>query len=235
MKEEKLTRLQLLELKDPSSPLLKKLRLKAPGTYFHSLIVSELAGSAALHFPNADPLLAQVGGLYHDIGKISTPEAYAENQEDANYPFEPEVILTHVEKSIEMAKAFSLPEEIQRFMATHHGTQNAPQLNKDQNNLYPRSFRPQTTEETLVMLADSSEAAVRSSKKSDRVSLMGIVRSVFEEKTKNDQLRDSVIILHDLKQIEEAFVDVFVSLYHRRHATEDFPEKQIEKNLNEDF
>jgi len=190
----------LLELKSPSFPLLKQLRQKAPGTYYHSLVVSEIASGAALRFSSANALLTQVGGLYHDIGKMSEPEAYAENQEDGNYPFRPEVIITHVEKSLELANAFNLPKEIKKFMSSHHGTQNAPQINPDQKNPYPKSLRPQTIEETLVMLADSSEAAVRSSNDFEKQNIRKTVDSVFQSKIKNDQLRDSVLISYDLKQ-----------------------------------
>ena len=214
-------RFKLLELKDPTHPLLIRLRAKAPGTYFHSFIVAELAASAAIPFKGkADPLLAQVGGLYHDIGKMSKPEAYAENQEDSEYPFQPEVILTHVKKGIDIAKAYDLPDAIQRFMATHHGTQTPPQNKKTQSQSYPLSFRPQTIEETLVMLADSSEAAVRSSQHSDRDGIKNIVRSVIDAKIHDDQLRDSVLISNDLDIVEEHFLEVFIALYHRRHATE---------------
>lgn len=212
----------LLEFKDPSYPLLKKLRQKAPGTYFHSLIVSELAATACLHFPQSDPLLAQAGGMYHDIGKMVFPEAYAENQEDKNYPFQPEIIITHVEKGLEMAEAYGFPEEIQRFIATHHGTQPAPNVHPDLQEAYPGSFRPQTIEETLVMLADSCEAAVRSSKQFDRKGIMETVQKVFDSKIRGDQMRDSVLISHDLQQVAEDFASVFMSIYHRRHATEKF-------------
>lgn len=218
--EEIQKRQTLLEMKDPFHPLLKKLRQKAPGTYFHSLLVSELAATACLSFPQADTLLCQVGGLYHDIGKMVHPEAYAENQEDRNYPFQPEIIITHVEKSLELAEAYSVPAEIQRFMATHHGTQNAPQINPEQKNPYPKSSLPHTIEETLIMLADSCEAAVRSSKSFDRKSVQDLLHAVIDSKVKSGQLRDSVLISHDLYQIKEDFLEVFMALYHRRHATE---------------
>ena len=213
-------RQQLLELKDPFHPLLKKLRQKAPGTYFHSMIVSELAATACLRFHQSNALLAQVGGLYHDIGKMVTPEAYAENQEDKSYPFRPDIIITHVEKGFEIAEAFHLPEEIHRFILTHHGTQNAPQVNPNQFNPYPKAFRPQSVEESLVMLADSTEAAIRSSKNPERHSIQEIIRMIFDHKLQSDQLRDSVLISYDLEQIKEDFTDVFMAIYHRRHATE---------------
>ncbi len=210
----------LLLLKDPCHPLLKKLRTKATGTYFHSLLVSELSANAAMRFKQADPLLAQIWWLYHDIGKMVEPDAYAENQEDWNYPFKPEIIITHVEKSIELAKAFDLPESIQRFMATHHWTQQPPQIKNNTSNTYPLSFRPQTIEETLVMLADSCEAAVRSLKNRSTKNIQEIVEIVFKDKIQQEQLRDSVLIHDNLEDVKDEFLNVFNSIYHRRHATE---------------
>lgn len=210
----------LLLLKDPCHPLLKKLRTKANGTYFHSLLVSELAAGAAIQFKQADPLLAQIWWMYHDIWKISEPEAYAENQEDWNYPFKPEIIITHVEKSIELAKAFHLPEKIQRFMSTHHWTQQPPQIKNNASNTYPESFRPQTIEETLVMLADSCEAAVRSLTDRSTENIKERVDNVFKDKIQQDQLRDSVLIHDNLEDVKDEFLNVFNSIYHRRHATE---------------
>ncbi len=210
----------LLFLKDPCHPLLKKLRTKTTGTYFHSLLVSELAASAAMKFKQADPLLAQIGWMYHDIGKIAEPDSYAENQEDGNYPFKPEIIITHVEKSIELAKAFNIPEKIQRFMATHHWTQQPPQIKNNTFNTYPESFKPQTIEETLVMLADSCEAAVRSLTNRSSINIKNIVNKVFNDKIQQDQLRDSVLIHDNLEDVKDEFLNVFNSLYHRRHATE---------------
>jgi putative nucleotidyltransferase with HDIG domain len=210
----------LLDLKDPSFPLLKKLRQKAPGTYIHSVLVSELATTASLRFLKSDPLLTQIGGLYHDIGKMVEPYAYAENQEDKEYPFLPEIILTHVQKSVELAEAFSLPKEIQRFMQTHHGSQNAPHEDPDQKNPYPGSFRPQSIEETLVMLADSCEAAIRSARKIERDIIRKIIESIFQQKIQNDQLKESVLTSYDLNQIQEDFLEVFFAIHHRRHALE---------------
>jgi len=210
----------LLSMRDPSYPLLKSLRQKAPGTYFHCVLVAELAAHASLLFPHSDPLLAHIGGLFHDIGKMVEPDAYAENQEDRSYPFKPEVIITHVEKSLELAEAFQIPEKIQRFMSTHHGTQNAPQVDVDQKNPYPSSSLPQTIEETLVMLADSCEAAVRSLKKTGRSEIRELIKRIFAFKLKQGQLRESVLLPADLVDIQESFTDVFTALYHRRFATE---------------
>ena len=211
----------LLYLKDPSFPLLKKLRTKAPGTYFHSLIVAELASGASFLFPKkANPLLAQLGGMYHDIGKISNPQVYAENQEDANYPFQPEIIITHIQKSLEIAEAFHLPIEIKKFMATHHGSHPPPQDKKNTAQIYPGAFLPQSIEETLVMLADSCEAAVRSVQTYNKTNISEMIHKIFQNKIKNDQLRNSVLLPNDLYQIEDVFLEIFLSLYHRRYATE---------------
>jgi hypothetical protein len=213
---------QLLEMKDPDYPLLKKLRLKAPGTYIHSLMVSELAVYAVLRYEKkTSALLTQVGALYHDIGKIIKPEVYAENQEDNTYPFHPEIIITHVKKSMELAYAFSFPEEIIRFICTHHGTQNSPQEEDKTQNKYPESFLPQTIEETLVMLADSTEAAVRSTQSfNNKKILKEVVHKVFMQKIENNQLRNSVLTTYDMDLIEKDFLEMIFAIYHRRHATE---------------
>ena len=213
----------LHSLLDPTAVLLKKLRIKAPGTYFHSLIVGELSASAAFHFQKADPLLALVGGYYHDIGKMVHAQAFAENQEDGDYPFQPEVIANHVQKSIELGSAFALPEEIIRMMATHHGSLPKPHREDQPKTSYEGSSLPHTIEESLIMLADSTEAATRAlffESGGTKESLYDIVSSVFSDKVEKAQLNESILIPSDLPQIEEAFVEVLAGMYHRRAALE---------------
>ena len=212
---------QLLILKDPSHPLLKKMRQKAPWTYFHSLLVWEVASFASFNFNNANPLLALVWGLFHDIWKMINPFAYAENQEDWEYPFMPEIIRTHVKEGLQMAEAFQLPKEIIRFIITHHGTSNAPCEPWQTPAAYEISEKPVTVEETLVMLADSCEAAVRWYRgEYTKDNIQEIVRNVFLQKEKQDQLWSSVLISADFKQVEDDFIDSFYFVYHRRYATE---------------
>lgn len=214
---------ELLILLDPMSPLLQRLRMKAPGTYFHSMIVGELAAAAAFNFPKADPLLALVGGQYHDIGKMANPEAFAENQEDGDYPFQPALIAEHVKKGVEMARAFALPEEVIRFIATHHGNLPSPSVENGVRKPYEGSSLPQTVEETLVLLGDSTEAAMRAlfaRNTADKVSIRDIIATVFADKVEKGQLLESVLIPADLEQVQEDFTAVLDGIYHRRAALE---------------
>ena len=224
---------KLLQLRDPSHPLLIKLRKKSPWTHFHSLLVWDVASYSCLNFKNANPLLIVVWAMFHDIWKMIHPFAYAENQEDGEYPFMPEYIKDHVKMWIEMAKAFNLPEEVVRFIKTHHWTSFAPSENKKNQQVYDMSEKPVSVEETLVMLADSCEAAIRWYRwEYTKDNIRSVIESVFLQKEQNDQLRSSVLISADFKQVADDYTDSFYFVHHRRFATESagggaFSKKQI--------
>jgi len=211
----------LLQLRDPSYPLLKKLRQKAPGTYYHGLLVGELAMHAAFRFNEANPLLAAVGGQLHDLGKITSPEFFAENQDENTFSLQEEIILNHVEKGVKIARAFNLPEEVIAIIASHHGNSIAPSIDENKKKRYPGP-RPRTVEETLVMLADSVEAAVRArlEGKVDKKKIEKIILDVFYDKLLDEQLRESVLIKPDLDQIMEDFRDILFAIHHRRNLSE---------------
>ncbi len=212
---------ELLQLRDPSHPLLVKMRQKAPWTYYHSLIVWEVASYVCNHFNNASPLLTLVWAKFHDIWKMIEPYAYAENQEDWEYPFMPEIIKTHVSRWADIWRAYKLPEEVIRFIITHHWTIPPPTEWWKKWTSYDLSEKPVSIEETLVMLADSCEAAVRWFKWDfTKDNLRKIIQKIFLTKEEQDQLRSSVLISWDFKQAEDDFVDSFYFIYHRRFATE---------------
>jgi len=171
------TPLQLMELAHPSRPLLRKLIREAPGTYYHSVAVGNLAEAAA-EAVGADALLLRVAAYYHDIGKTIRPYFFTDNQmgrENVHNDLDPQtsaqIIVDHVREGVKMAQAAGLPQQITDFIATHHGTglirqfyQQALQL---QDSVDERDFRypgprPQTREQGILMLADSVEATVRS-------------------------------------------------------------------------
>lgn len=212
---------RLLELRNPNYPLIKKLRQKAPGTYYHGLLVGELAMQAAFRFKEADPLLTVVGGQLHDLGKISAPEFFAENQDENTFALQEEIILNHVEKGVKIARAFNLPEEVITIIASHHGNALAPSKEENKKNRYPGP-RPRTVEETLVMLADSVEAAVRTRLvgKVDKKQIEEIILEVFYEKLMDEQLRESVLIKPDLDNIVDDFRDILYAIYHRRNLSD---------------
>lgn len=211
----------LLEFRDPNYPLLRRLREKAPGTYYHGLLVGELAMQASFRFKEANPLLALVGGQLHDLGKISSPEFFAENQDKNTFTLQEDLILKHVEKGIKIARAFNLPENIIAIIASHHGNAIAPSLDKNKKKRYPGP-KPRTIEETLVMLADSVEAAVRSQVKGivSLEKIEKIIIDVFYEKLLDEQLRESILIKPDLDTIVEDFRDILYAIYHRRNMSD---------------
>ncbi len=173
----RVTALQLMELAHPSRPLLRKLIREAPGTYYHSVAVSNLAEAAAEAI-GADALLLRVAAYYHDIGKTIRPAFFTDNQmgrENVHDDLDPyisaQIIIDHVREGIKMARAAGLPEQIIDFIATHHGTglvrhfyQQALQRydQVDERDFRYPGPRPQTREQAILMLADSVEATVRS-------------------------------------------------------------------------
>ncbi|WP_298820384.1 HD family phosphohydrolase [Chloroflexus sp.] len=171
------TVLQLMELAHPSRPLLRKLIREAPGTYYHSVAVGNLAEAAAEAI-GADALLLRVAAYYHDIGKTIRPAFFTDNQmgrENVHDDLDPyvsaQIIIDHVREGVKMARAAGLPEQIIDFIATHHGTglvrhfyQQALQRydHVDERDFRYPGPRPQTREQAILMLADSVEATVRS-------------------------------------------------------------------------
>lgn len=173
------TPIRLLDLAQPTHPLLRRLILNAPGTYHHSLMVSNLAEQAAEKI-GADTLLTRVGAYYHDVGKLQRPFFFIENQfRDINIHerLEPQVsaqtIISHVQDGLTLARKYRLPREVQAFIAEHHGTSlveyfyhQACKAAADPAQVPEADFRysgpkPQSRETALVMLADSCEATVR--------------------------------------------------------------------------
>jgi hypothetical protein len=171
------TPLRLMELAHPAQPLLRKLIREAPGTYYHSVAVGNLAESAAEAI-GADALLLRVASYYHDIGKSIRPYFFTDNQSDrqnVHDDLDPrtsaEIIADHVREGVKMARAAGLPEPIIDFIRTHHGTSiirhfyNIALQQEDSVNvadyMYPGP-KPRTREEAIMMLADSVEATVRS-------------------------------------------------------------------------
>jgi hypothetical protein len=171
------TSLQLMELAHPSQPLLRKLIREAPGTYYHSVAVGNLAEAAAEAI-SADALLLRVAAYYHDIGKTMRPYFFTDNQlgrENVHNDLDPvtsaQIIVDHVREGVKMARAAGLPEPIVDFISTHHGTgliKHFYQLAlQEQDSVDIADFRypgprPRTREEGILMLADSVEATVRS-------------------------------------------------------------------------
>ncbi len=229
------TSLQLLDLARPDHPLLRKLQLQAPGTWQHSVLLGNLAESAA-QFIGEDPLLLRVGAYYHDVGKLSHPELFVENQLGGPNPHDglaPEesarLLISHVPDGAALAAAHRLPEAIIDLIWQHHGTtrlayfyrraqeQAGTELVDDAPYRYPGP-RPQTRTAALLMLADASEAAVRAARPTAESEIRAALAAVFRQRLESGELDDSDLTLQDLQRIREAFVVSLRSLYHPRVA-----------------
>ncbi|MGC9529962.1 MAG: HDIG domain-containing metalloprotein [Candidatus Bipolaricaulaceae bacterium] len=222
--------LTLVELLSPDHSLLERLREEAPGTYYHSRDVAALSEAGARSV-GADPLLAAVGGLYHDIGKLLRPHFFVENQAEANpheglAPSMSKVVLaSHVKEGIELGRRYGLRGDVLRFVATHHGTtvmryfseRGAAQGLPEDEFRYDAPL-PNTKETAIVMLADSVEAYTRSV---DRQDVGEVIDQAIEDRRRDGQLDRSPLTLTDLARIRRAFLEVIQGMAHRR--AKDFP------------
>jgi len=239
------TAITLLELSNPNHPLLRQMLLKAPGTYYHSMMVSNLAEAAA-ESVKADALLARVGAYYHDIGKLKRPYFFSENQlsgENPHTKLSPNlsslIIGAHPKDGAELGGKHRLPEPILDIAVQHHGTsmisffyQQALE-NNNREEVSSDKFRyegpkPQSKEAAIIMLADAVEAGVRSLSKptSNRVETM--IKRMIREKLEDGQLDQCDLTLKEIDQIGEAFVYIMSGIYHSRI---EYPEKALKAEL----
>ncbi|OGX25887.1 MAG: hypothetical protein A3D10_07805 [Omnitrophica WOR_2 bacterium RIFCSPHIGHO2_02_FULL_48_11] len=238
-----LTNFSLLELSDFNHPLLKRMVLEAPGTYHHSLLVSNLAETAADEI-GANALLTRVGAYYHDIGKMVKPEYFTENQlaagnkhDDIEPSMSRLVILNHVKEGIDLGKKWKLNPMILDFIPQHHGTglihyfyQKALEEAKDDESVKEENFRypgpkPQTRETAIVMLADSVEGATRSIEEPNPAKIGDVVRRVGNNKFIDGQLDECNLTLKEIERISVTFARVLSAMYHTRIK---YPEKKSE-------
>lgn len=226
-----LTPLKLLELSNPNQPLLRQLLIEAPGTYHHSLMVGNLSEAAA-EVIGADPLLTRVGSLYHDIGKTKKPYYFKENQFGMENPHDKlnpihstHIIKNHTLDGIQMAKHKKLPKEIIDIIEEHHGDTLVAyfyyKAKEEDRDVKLEDFRysgrrPQTKEAALVMLADSTEAAVRSLKNPTKESIDEMVTKVVKGKLNDGQLDECNITNKDITNIIDIFTSILIGIYHDR-------------------
>lgn len=225
------TDITLLELSDPTRPLLRRLATEAPGTYAHSIAMANLceAGCAAI---GANGLLARVGCYYHDIGKVMRPQYFTENQVSGFNPHDrlsaersARIIRDHVIDGLELAREAELPDAVRAFIAEHHGTMYMDyfrdRARREGSSPEKDSFRypgptPRTVETAVAMLADSAEAALRvlGEPSPDRIS--SAIEFLFTQKIEAGQLREAPLTLRDLERVKQEFIRVLSSVYHTR-------------------
>ena len=224
------TPFKLMELGSPGFPLMQKLVSRAQGTYHHCLIVSNMSESAAENI-GANALLARVGAYYHDIGKSENPEYFSENQQGMKNPhdlLEPEVsaniIKNHVTEGVALAEKYRLPKAVKRFIVTHHGSSEISYFKfKASQNGYDgeEDFRyhgelPRSKEETIVMIADSVEAAVKSMDKPSEENIINMINSIINKKMAEGQFYESELDFEELETVKRSFLEVLSGVYHSR-------------------
>lgn len=227
------TALELIELSRPTHPLLQKLLREAPGTYHHSLIISNLAEQAAQRI-GADALLLRVAAYYHDVGKTLNPQYYVENQFDGvniHDGLEPRasaiILQQHVSDGLELTRRYGISNRVREFIPQHHGTTLATffydralkQANGkpvDQNDFRYPGPRPQTREAVIMMLADGVEATSRADRPTTPEQIRAIIERIVDQRVREGQLDEAPISFRDLDLIKQAFFDVLQGLYHPR-------------------
>ncbi|MEB3309129.1 MAG: HD family phosphohydrolase [Snowella sp.] len=231
------TPIRLVELANPNCPLLKRLTTEAPGTFQHTLFVACLAEAAAREL-RCNVELVRTGTLYHDIGKMHDPLGFIENQmggpnkhDQIQDPYiSVEIIKKHVSEGTEMARRYGLPQVVRDFIPEHQGTllisyfyHQAKELaEKEGTAIADESlFRydgpiPQSRETGIVMLADSSEAALRSLKNATPEAALIMINRIFKARWRDEQLKDSGLKYEELPIIADVFVRVWQQFHHQR-------------------
>jgi putative nucleotidyltransferase with HDIG domain len=228
------TSLHLTELSRPTHPLLRQLLLKAPGTYHHTIVVSNLAERAASAI-GADAYLARVGAYYHDIGKTVRPYFFTENISEDSSPhakLDPltsaQIIISHVSDGLDLARKYHLPGRIQDFIAEHHGRslvqyfyREAMKEAKDGDVVREEDFRypgpsPRSKETAIMLLADTCEAAVRAIRPNTREDLEALVDKLIDERVAEGELNDCNLTFRELQSIKSIFIQVLQGVHHPR-------------------
>ncbi len=222
----------LVELSNINSPLLRRLSEECPGTFQHSIQMSNLVALAARKI-GANVLLVRTAALYHDIGKLSNPSFFTENQQGIN-PHDKltteqsvEIIRAHVTEGIKLAEKENLPSELVSFIATHHGRgkmkffynrwkNENPDTEIDESIFEYPGPNPSTKEQALLMITDCVEAASRSLKEYSEESCSRLINQLIEQIINDGMLKDTPLTFRDLEAIRQVYLERLLSMYHTR-------------------
>ena len=246
----------LAELADHNQELLKRLMQEAPGTFNHSLTVSHMCETAAEAI-GANPVLARVGAMYHDIGKLMRPMFFVENQsfygienphKSCTPRFSKMLITAHPKDGVELAKDAHLPQVINNFILQHHGTSlvsyfyNEALKEEGAENVNEEQFRypgpkPNMKETAILMIADAVESAVRAAKNPSNEEIDAIINKIIKERLNDGQLSDCPLTLKDLKTIAETFSRMLRGMHHKRIKYHNDLVQELDKNnkLNQEI
>jgi putative nucleotidyltransferase with HDIG domain len=239
------TALGLLDLLDRNHPALRLIEEQAPGTFNHSMLVGSLAGRAARAI-DADPLLAQAAAWYHDLGKVTLPQYFVENQFGVSNPHDtlpPEesaqIIRSHVTEGLKLAKKYRLPGDVADGIRMHHGTslmryfyhralETEPEVDPDL--FRHHGVKPRQKEMAIVMISDGTEAAARAYAHQEDPTASGlknVVETVVTEKVDDGQLDESQLTFGDLTKIKAELVRALMGYYHARVPYPGFPGPKV--------
>jgi putative nucleotidyltransferase with HDIG domain len=246
-----LTDVKLLELSNADLPLLRRLAIEVPGTNHHSFMVGVLAEAAAKAI-GANALLARVGCLYHDIGKLSAPKMFIENQGGNENPHDQvtpqksaQIITSHVRRGIKMGEDADLPPQIIDFIPQHHGTRviayfyhkAKAEAEKRGETVNISDFRypgpkPQSKEAAILMLADGAEASVRSLEDRSEENIRAIIKKIIDTVVADGQFDECNLTMSELTIIRESLISTLQNIYHQRISYPGFnPPSQTEKEM----
>lgn len=230
----------LVELTNINSDLMMKFAEQAPGTFQHSLQVSNLATEAAKKI-NANSLLVRTGALYHDIGKMKNPQYFIENQEggknpllEMSYEDAAKAVVSHIADGVAIAKKYRLPDQIVGFITTHQGRTKTkyfynsyvnanPGVIPDENVfMYPGPI-PFSKETAILMMADAVEARSRTLGEYTEKSISEMVENMIDSQIADGQLKDAPISFRDVETVKKVFTEKIKNIYHNRIT---YPELQ---------
>ena len=222
----------LIELNNTNSPIIRRLAKEAQGTFIHSIQVGNLAAEVAARI-GAKVQLVRTGALYHDIGKLTNPGFFTENQAGYN-PHDKlteeesaQIIISHVTKGVELADKHRLPKVIKDFILTHHGASMVryfyvQAVNKyGEENVDKAKFtypgpNPFTREQAILMMSDAVEASSRSLKEYTTESITELVNRIIDGQVANGAFVNCPITFRDISEAKQTFIDSLQVIYHTR-------------------
>ncbi|MFZ0565411.1 MAG: HDIG domain-containing metalloprotein, partial [Chlamydiales bacterium] len=230
-----MTDITLMEFMDPSNELLRRLTIEAPGTYQHSMIVGHLAEVAASAI-GANGLFCRVVVQYHDIGKLANPQYFTENQlsgMDMHQLLTPlessQVIIAHVSEGVALARKVGLPEQFIDIIKEHHGTtlvyyfyhKQIELMGEDKKKVKEQDFRysgpkPRSKESTIIMIADTLEAASRSLDQFDEKTVVELVETLIAQKMADGQFNESLLTFEELGIVKRTLIQTLLATSHPR-------------------
>ncbi|NDW19179.1 HDIG domain-containing protein [Dysgonomonas sp. 216] len=223
----------MIELSNTNKPLLQKLSELAPGTFQHSMQVSNLAAAVAVKI-GANASLVRTGALYHDIGKMSNPEYFTENQapgynphSNLSYKDSARIIIGHVEEGVKLAKKYNLPQQIIDFIETHHGTGKTKFFYNSYKNEHPDEEidesdfsypgpNPFSKETAILMMADTVEAASRSLSEYTPETISNLVEKLIDAQLEDGLLKNAPITFSEIDTAKNIFKEKLTTIYHSR-------------------